>query len=271
MNPASAFRGERAEARFERVLSVAGQVTLDVSAKAGVIRVRRGEDGQVTVRGILRAQPSILGWSAGEQVTWLAANPPVRQDGNTIRIGDVADRWLLRRILLLVEITTPAQTRIRALADCADLRIEGIDGPVDCENDSGEIEIANVTGQVSASSDSGSIHLRDVAGPVDAEADSGDIEALNIGSGIDAHTDSGNIRLSQTTAAPIYARSDSGSIRIKLPAGGGYTVRVRTDHGAIDIPELAQSESSAKEVHGAIRGGGSIISAETDSGDIEIA
>src|SRR5580704_11410221 len=271
MNSAVGLGRERTEAQFERKLSVTGPVTLDVSTRSGVVRVRRGEDGSVTIRGVFRAKASIFSWSDPEEkVQYLASNPPVQQTGNTIQIGDVSDRWLLRRVDLLVDITTPAETKVRALGDSADLRVEGIRGPVDCESDSGEIQIANINSEVSASSDSGAIHIRDVEGCIDTRSDSGEIEALQIGGGIDAHTDSGNIRLSQTVVRPVYACSDSGSISVKLAKSGGYTIRARTDNGRIEIPEMTQATSSGREVGGVVRGGGSVVAVETDSGDIDI-
>jgi hypothetical protein len=271
MNPTVGFGRERTEAQFERKLTVTGPVTLDVSTRSGVVRVRRGEDGSVTVRGVFRAQASTFSWShPEEQVQRLASDPPVHQHGNAIQIGDVADRWLLRRVHLLLDITAPAETRLRALGDSADLRVEGIRGPVDCETDSGEIQIAGIDSEVSASSDSGAIHMREVEGSIDIRTDSGEIEALQIGGGIDAQTDSGNIRLSQTAVRPVYAHSDSGSICVKLAGGGGYTIRVSTDHGRIEIPEMTQARSSGRETGGVIRGGGSVVAIETDSGDIEI-
>jgi hypothetical protein len=271
MNATLDLGAGRAEAQFEQTLTVTGPVTLDVSTKFGGIRIRRGENGSVAIRGVLRAHPSIFSWNHPEdQVRHLAANPPVRQDGNAIQIGDVADRWLLRRVHLLVEITAPAETAVRAFGDSAGLRVEGINGPVDCETDSGEIQIANANSQVSAWSDSGSIHIRQVAGSIEARTDSGKIEALEIGGEIDAHTDSGSIRLSQTIAAPVYAQSDSGAISVKLADAGGYTIGVRTDNGRVEIPGITRARSSGRDLEGVIRGGGSAVYLETDSGDIEV-
>ena len=261
----------RAEAQFERTLSVTGPVTLDVSTRFGGIRIRRGPAGSVIIRGVLRAHPSIFSWNHPErQVRELASNPPIRQDGNTIQVGDVADRWLLRRVHLLVEITAPAKTTVRAFGDAAGLRVEGINGPVDCETDSGEIQITSVNSQVSAWTDSGAILIRQVAGSVDARTDSGKIEALDIGGELDAHTDSGSIRLSQTVAAPVYAQSDSGAISLRLADTGGYTIGVRTECGRMEIPGMTKARSSGRELEGVIRGGGSAVYLETESGDIEV-
>jgi DUF4097 and DUF4098 domain-containing protein YvlB len=182
----------------------------------------------------------------------------------------VTDRWLLRGIKLLLEITTPADTEVRALTDRGDIRIEGIEGPVECETESGEINIASIGSDVRAKSDSGGIHIQLVKGAVDARADSGHIEALEIEGPIDATTDSGNIRLWQTVVKPVCAHADSGCIRVKLASGGGYSVRAHTDNGRFDFPEMTRQRLSRHEVEGDIRGGGSVVDLETDSGDIEV-
>jgi Toastrack DUF4097 len=265
------FGRDSTEARFERKLSVTGPVKLDISARSGVVRVRRGDDGFVTIQGILRAHSSIFSWSHPEDhIQYLAENPPIHQNGNAIQIGDVTDRWLLRRVQFLVDITAPSDTAVRALGDSADLRVEGIRGPVDCETDSGEIQITSIGSEVNASSDSGAIHIHGVQGTVDVRTDSGEIEAFQIAGGIDAHTDSGSIRLSQSAVGPVYAQSDSGRISLKLASTGGYTIRVSTDHGRIDTPNMPESRHSGREAAGSIRGGGSVVAIETDSGDIEI-
>lgn len=265
MNPS------RLEGTFERILTVEGHVRLDVSVISGVIRVLRGEAGTVRVRGVVRARSSFFPWGdVRGRLQRLASDPPVAGDGNSIGVGDLADRWLLRGINLLVEIAVPPDTQVRALADSGDIRIEGIDGPVECETDSGEINIANISAGVRASSDSGSIYIRAVKGAVDARADSGHIDALEIAGTIDATTDSGDIQVSQTRVAAICAHADSGRIRVQLAPGGGYSVRARTDNGRVELPALARQRTSRHELEGDVRGGGSVVDLETDSGDIEV-
>jgi hypothetical protein len=259
------------EAPFERILSVSGAVTLDVGANAGNIRIQRGDAGSVTIKGVLRARRSLFDWRDLEgRVQRLASQIPVEQTGNTIRIGDVADRWLLRGIHTHLDILVPHETALRVIGDSADFRIEGIQGPVDCETDSGQIEILNIGSAVSAASDSGAIHIRKAEGPVDARTDSGEIQAVEIGGAVDAETDSGSIQITQTVQAPVNASTDSGGISVKLAPSGGYTVRLRTDNGRLDTPQMSQIRTSRQEVDGQIRGGGSVVNLETDSGDIEV-
>jgi hypothetical protein len=256
---------------FEKTLTVTGRVSLDVSANCGIIRVTRGEAGTVQVRGVLRGRPSFFGWgSLSERMRKIEANPPVAQDGNAIGVGDITDRWLLRGINMLLEITTPADTEIRALADSGDIRIDGVDGPIECETDSGQIEVSSIKSDVRAKSDSGGIHIQNVKGSVDTRTDSGHIEALDIEGTIDANTDSGSVRLSQTKVAPVCARTDSGRIRVKLADGGGYTVRAKTDSGRLDMPTMTSQRVTRHLFEGDVRDGGSVVDLETDSGDIEV-
>ena len=271
MNP----KRERMEGTFERTLAVTGPVMLDVGTNSGVIRVLKGEAGAVRIRGILRPRSSLflgvfIGGTPSERIRRIEANPPIEQEGNTIGVGDVTDRWLLRGINLLLEITTPPDTEVRALADSGDIRIEGIEGPVECETDSGSIHICWIGSEVRASSDSGGIAVQGVKGAVDLRADSGHIEALEIEGAIDAKTDSGDIRLSQTVVKPICAQTDSGRIRVRLAAEGGYSVRARTDNGRVELPMLTRQRLTRHEFEGDVRGGGSVVDLETDSGDIEV-
>ena len=267
MNPTR----ERTEGTFERTLTVTGPVSLDVSAHSGVIRVSRGEAGSIHIRGVARARSSFFPWGdLCGRIRRIEANPPVAQEGNAVGIGDVTDRWLLRGINLLLEITTPGDTEIRALADAGDIRIEGIDGPVECETDSGEINISCIRSEVRARSDSGGIHIQMVKGSVDARTDSGHIEALEIEGTIDAKTDSGDVRLWQTAVATVCAQTDSGRIRVRLAGSGGYSIRARTDDGRVELPVMTNQRLSRHELEGDVRGGGSVVDLETDSGDIEV-
>lgn len=284
-------------------MTVTGPVQLDVSVDSGCVRVRRGEEGSVTVRGWASAHSSIFSFrDPRREAEEIASNPPLWQDGNQIKIGDLDDPRLLRHIELLLEISAPADTRVRAFGDSADLQIVDVNGPVYCEADSGEIEITGIETEASASCDSGSILISKVkgpvtahadsggiqiseagasvratcdsgsiaifqaAGPVDAQTDSGGIQAIQIGGEVRARADSGSIDVSLTSAAPVQAEADSGSITVRL-ADSGYNLRLRTDNGRISVPETFRVQG---EFDGAIRGGGPLVQVETDSGSIEI-
>jgi len=93
----------------------------------------------------------------------------------------------------------------------------------------------------------------DVAGPLDLE------------------TDSGDIRVSQTVAAPVRARADSGGATVKLAPGAGYDINVAAGSGRVTVPEITvRGTVTRHRVEGKIRGGGPLIDIRVDSGSVRI-
>jgi hypothetical protein len=263
------------ERTFERTLSVSGPVVLDVMTDAGGIEVTRGAPGAVHIRGYLKASH---GWFLGggdgnaeDHVRQLEKNPPIQQNGNTVRIGYVGNRALLRGVSMRLVISAPEETEVHARADSGGIHVDGVKGPVDCKVDSGGIEASNIGREVKAETDSGGIHIRAVQGPVYARADSGGIDALEIGGSINAGTDSGGIHLSQTVNAAVRAHADSGGVHVRLARNGGYDIKAHTDSGRISVSEMTvHGTISRQKVEGQMRGGGPPVDIQVDSGNVEI-
>lgn len=261
------MNGSAVEATFERTFAVGAHASLEVNLEAGLVRVSVGEPNAIRIHGILRARRSIFGWGdPEEQLHWAAGNPPIEQDGSSVRVREPG-----RGMILLAEIAVPPETRVHAEADSGDIRVEGLSAPVVCQVDSGTIQVGNIDGGVRARSDSGSIEIRNIRGPVIAEADSGSIDALDIDGPVEVKADSGAISIRQTVAAPVRASADSGSIGLSLAAASGYNIRVHTDHGSVSLPELSfQRSRSRHEVEGQVLGGGPAVDLRTDSGNIDV-
>jgi hypothetical protein len=260
------------ETTFDRTLTVSGPVNLDVMTDAGGILVTHGAAGSVHVHGILKPNNGFFaGGNASEHIRKLADNPPVQQTGNSIRAGYVTDKSILKGVSLRFEITVPPDTEVRAHADSGGIRVEGVKGPVDCKTDSGGIHISDIASNVRAEADSGGIHIRGVKGMVHAKADSGGIEALEIDGSVEAQTDSGGIQVSQTTAAPVKARADSGGATVRLAPAGGYDIKASCDSGHITVPELAtKGPIDRHHAEGRVRGGGALVDISVSSGNIHI-
>ena len=261
-----------ADGSFDRSLTVSGPVQLEVKTDSGGISVRRGAAGSVRVHAVLTAQH---GWlSSGdveERIRRLESNPPIEQNGNSVRIGFVREHDLLRNISMRLEIETPAGTELSARADSGGIRVSGVGGRVECKTDSGGIEIEDAGSDVRAEADSGGIHIQHVKGSVYARVDSGGIDAMEVGGAIDAQADSGHIGLSQTSAASIRAKADSGGITVKLAPGAGYDVSAAADSGHISVPEMTVSSSfSRHHVEGKVRGGGPLVDIRVGSGGVTI-
>jgi len=263
----------QSERTFERSLNVSGPVSLDINTDSGGIEVTRGSPGGVHIRGYLRASH---GWFEGggdvdDRMRRLADNPPIQQSGNTIRLGYVNDKLLLKGISLRFEISAPPDTQVRARVDSGGIRVEGVKGPIDCKADSGGIDISSADADVRAETDSGGIHIHDIRGPVYARADSGGIDALNIRGAIDVSTDSGGIHMSQTAPAPVRARADSGGATLRLAPGGGYDVHLHSDSGRVQVAEMTvHGTISEHRYEGTVRGGGPRVDIDVDSGNIDV-
>src|SRR3984957_18544195 len=103
-----------AEKSFDRTLSVNGPVTLRVSTGSGNIKVSPGSDNQVHITGRVKSNGGWLGWggSSDDAVARVAANPPIDQAGNIIRVGDDHGNDWSHHVSIDYEITTPANTML---------------------------------------------------------------------------------------------------------------------------------------------------------------
>ncbi len=260
------------EGQFDRTLKVNGPVDLTLATDSGGIVVVAGPAGTVTVHAKLKAQQNwFTGGDLSAKVRRLEQHPPIDQSGNTIRIGMVSDPELLKGVSMRLEITAPADTKLRARADSGGIRVDGLKGPVDCHTDSGGVEIRNAAAEVRASADSGGIRIRNVRGPVYAKSDSGGIEALEVAGSIDAQVDSGGLRLSQTAPGAIRARADSGGADIRLAPKAGYDVKARSGSGRVSVSDVAvRGTLERNRVDGKVRGGGPLVDVQVESGHVTV-
>ncbi len=263
--------GQVPEGRFERTLKVSGPVSLDLMTDSGGISVKPGAAGVVQVRGILKGHRR-ADWGAAERrIRALEQSPPVEQTGNKVRVGHVTSPDLLRGVSMRLEILAPPDSSLLARADSGGIQAEGIKGPVDAKADSGGIGVADIGSEVRAAADSGGIRIRNIRGPVFVRTDSGGIEALDIAGAIDASADSGGLRVSQTAAAPVRIRVDSGGATVKLVPTAGYDIRVISDSGRITVPEMTvRGTLSRHRAEGKVRGGGPLVDVQVDSGTVHI-
>src|SRR5579884_1772071 len=124
-----------AEATFDRTLSVNGHVELTVATGAGNVHLTRGSDNQVHIFGRVKA-----GWhlnNAEQRVHDIAANPPIEQTGNIIRIG--GHQWNLQNVSIDYEIQAPASSFLHASSGSGDLTIDGVGEDAKLNTGSGSI------------------------------------------------------------------------------------------------------------------------------------
>jgi hypothetical protein len=260
------------EGSFDRSVSVSGPVDLDIRTDSGGISVEPGQSSTVQIHAILKAQENGFGsGDAASRIRELERNPPVEQSGDTVRVGYVHDRNLLRGISMRFEVRTPPDTHVRARADSGGIHVEGLKGPIDCKTDSGGIQVRDIQSDVHVAADSGGIRINHVDGAVTARVDSGGVEATNVNGQIDAQADSGSVRLSQSQAAPIRAKADSGGVSVRLAKNAGYNLSIEADSGNISVPEMTvKSGFSSHHIQGQVGPGGPPVEIRVSSGNVSV-
>jgi len=282
-----------AEKSFDRTLSVNGPVTLRVSTGSGSIRVSPGSDNQVHIVGHVKSGNSWWGGSSDDAVAKVAANPPIDQAGNIIRVGDDHGGDWARHVSIDYEITTPANTMLVAESGSGDLQLSNMNGTVKghtgsgsihadklgagsrLETGSGTIDASNLMGSTTLQTGSGEIHAQlGSAGDVVAGTGSGDIKLENVQGAVKAETGSGSVEISGQPTAPWKLETGSGEISLRLGNNAHFTLDAETGSGSVksDPPLTMTTHGSIDKHHvsGTVNGGGPTIKAETGSGDIHI-
>jgi DUF4097 and DUF4098 domain-containing protein YvlB len=285
------FLFARAEGQFDRTLQVSGAVNLDLTTGSGDVIIKTGGSNQVVIHGRVRSNNDWFGGNADSIVHSVESNPPIEQNGSTIRIGYNLPEDAKRHVSISYEITVPADTTVQAGSGSGEIQVQGVRSPVKLHTGSGDIRVQDLGPQSHVDTGSGTIRAESVAAPFSAGTGSGEIQADLTGSGdVEVHTGSGGIRIrgvkgglrARTGSGSINAdgevkgpwqlHSGSGSIRMALSSGGGFNLDVHTSSGSIhsDLPITIQGTIGRRELKGAVRGGGPEVEVSTGSGDVDI-
>jgi len=296
-----------AQGQFDRNFNVSGPVQLNVENGSGSVNVRRGGSGSVSIHADIRTNH----WMGGsdDDVRQISQNPPVRQEGNTIRIYKV-EGGLGRHVSINYEIDVPEETTVDSHTGSGSTTVESLKGPVTLSTGSGSIRVRQIGSRSEVSTGSGSIEITDIQGPVTAKTGSGSITGEGIGGAFKGETGSGHMEVRLTASGDVYAttgsghldlsgvdgrlyahsgsghveitgnpRSDwevhagSGGVSLHVPNNAGFDVDAHAGSGSVNISGPITMESSMSdhhEVRGKVRGGGPRIEATTGSGSITI-
>ena len=199
-----------AEGSFDRTLKVSGHVDLDVQSGSGNITVHPGDSSSVVVRGHIKVSESWFsggGLSAEEKVKRIEQNPPIEQNGNSVRIGHIEDESLRNNISVSYDISVPKDTSVQSHTGSGDERVSDITGPVRANSGSGNITLSSIGSEVRANAGSGDLDISNVQGRAYTETGSGNIKATGIAGGFDARAGSGDITFEQTASGSVRAET----------------------------------------------------------------
>jgi len=254
------------EQTFERTLTVSGHVELNVATGSGNIHITRGSGTQVHIFGKVKSS-----WGTNDdKVREIAANPPIEQTGNIIRIGQHHEN--LHNISIDYEIQAPADSILDAGSGSGNVTDEGVGENAKLNTGSGNVHATGLKGNFSVGTGSGNVYAeQDGAGDVKAGTGSGNIELKNIKGTLKAETGSGDIKAGGAPTGPWKLETGSGSVELWV-GNAPMTLDAESGSGSIhsDKEMLTQGSTDRHHVTGKLNGGGPTVRVETGSGDIRI-
>lgn len=300
--PASAQR-----VTFERTYMVSAAPTLDVSTIRGQIDVSVGDTERIVVKGSATVRYGVPA-SAYELVKRVAANPPIQQEGATLRLRPPTGADEQRAMTVAYDVSVPRGTIVKASSDSGATTISGVTGHVSVRTESaaiairelggdaelttgsGAVQVDGITGNLRVATQSSRVSVRDVAaglhvrtqsgaiegtfrgnGTVDVGTASSAIDLMGVNGGLVATSNSGRIRVSGLPTAPWQVTGGSGSFELDFDSNAKLTLDARSGSGSVSVEGSALQGSTSKgAASGTIGGGGPLVRANSRSGSIRI-
>ena len=244
---------------FERTFSVPAAAVLDVQTERGTIEVSAGSTDQVIVRGTATVR---LGFNvpanALELARQVAANPPVTQDGATIRLRPPTREDEQRAVTISYRVIVPAATEVRSETGSGATSIAGVKGPVTVTSQSGAVGLDRLGGRAVVKGSSGAVKADGVAGDLDVRTQSGGLTLGGLGGGLRLRTQSGGVEVGfasdargvcdvETSSSSITLAgvrdglsvvSNSGRVRVSGTPGAPWTVGVGSSSIELSIDQV---------------------------------
>jgi beta-lactamase regulating signal transducer with metallopeptidase domain/DUF4097 and DUF4098 domain-containing protein YvlB len=257
------------ESTFDRTLTFSGKLVLTIGDGSGSIQIHRGAANQVHVHATVRANDADDEQAARD----LAANPPIEQNENMIRIGEHGDHGENHHnISIDYVIEAPADTDLKAAIGSGNITDEGVGQDAKLASGSGNVTATGLEGAYKISTGSGNIDV-DGSGQGDAKVQSGSgkIDVKGVHGALIAQSGSGQIKVDGTPSAPWRLQTGSGSIDLTT-GNAPITIDARAGSGTIksDRPMTTQASEDKHHMTFEINGGGTEVHVDTGSGEIRL-
>ncbi|MBI5837780.1 MAG: DUF4097 family beta strand repeat protein [Candidatus Eisenbacteria bacterium] len=254
--PAVASDLDAARGTFDRTLSVASGVPLEVHTGSGDIRVHPGPAGRVHIVGKVRVQKH---WwrakgTAERRLREILSRPPIEQTSTGVVVGRDNDHDLFQNVSIDYVIEAPPGTRLKGRTGSGDILTRGLAASVDVSTGSGDIAV------------------RDASGDARAETGSGDIVLYGVSGTLNAGTGSGDITAQGAPKADWKLGTGSGDVVLHVPRDAAFSLDVRTGSGDVQCthPVTVTGRLGSHLARGAVNGGGPTVRVETGSGDVTV-
>lgn len=292
---------------FERSFAVTGPSAIDISTIQGKIEVVAAEPGRIVVVGTatVRVAWNVPG-NAVELARKVADNPPIQQDGQTLRLRPPSDPTEQRAVTVSYQVRVPRETEVTVTTESGETTIRGVSRAVTIHTQSsaitvmevggatvlttgsGSVTADGVAGSLSVTTNSSSVSVRSIAGDLRVRTRSGAVDVAFVGGGAaDVETGSSAIQLSGlrgavtavTRSGHISLQGDplsdwivsNGSGSIDIVTGGSAPLAIDLNSGSGSVKVIGASVNGAvtkRKAAGDISGGGPLVRAVSRSGSI---
>jgi hypothetical protein len=218
---------------FERSFDTSGPAALDVSTVAGKITVAAGPAGRMTVRGTATVRVGLgIPPNGLELARRVAANPPIQQSGNDLRLGVPSDDAERRAVLVAYEITVPRDTRVDATSNSGAIAIADIAGVVSVKTQSSAIALQGLGSDVQVNTGSGAVTATDIWGPMTVATVSSAITLHGLRSALNVRTASGAVNADVAPTSDVDVETGSSAMTL---SGGARNLRLVSRSGRIHV------------------------------------
>jgi hypothetical protein len=257
---------QAAEQTFTRTINLRDRLDLAIVSGAGNIQISQGPAGRLRITGHVKAND----WRpTDDRLRDIAANPPIWQDRNIVRIGSTEE---LTHVIIDYEIEAPADSIIQASASVGDIFDEGVGLNVRFNTGSGSVHASGLPGGINVSSNDGDIEVEQAGqGEVKATSNTGNLQLRNLRGALHAATNAGSITVSGAPTADWSVRTGTGDIELTL-GSAACTIDAQTGAGSVhsDLRVDGGNGSDLRHLAGKINGGGHNVIVQAGHGQIRI-
>jgi DUF4097 and DUF4098 domain-containing protein YvlB len=218
---------------FERSFTTTSAVRLDVSTLGGRIALRSGPPGQVLVRGTATVRVAFdTPANALELARQIAANPPVEQNGDVIRLEPPKDPAQRRAATVAYEVLLPPGTTVYARSNSGEIIAADLPASSTLQTDSGKIDVMTSSGDLDVTTGSGAVTVRGARAGLKVRTGSSAIGIRDAGGPVSVRTQSGAVTIDVAPTAEVNVETGSSAIVVD---GAHRTLSARSQSGAIRV------------------------------------
>jgi hypothetical protein len=140
---------QAATGTFEETIDTGNAVIIEVSTTAGDVVVQGADVDHVSIRGVIKVNNRMSRndpIKASNMVRAVRSEPPVEVVDGRIIVGQLKRNTHQRHVEINYVITVPNDSDVTAHSKSGDVRVSGVNGPVNATSESGQVVRADDRG-----------------------------------------------------------------------------------------------------------------------------